>query len=35
MKLVDFIEVLEEAASKYMMPLRILFRTGIKSKTKK
>ena len=27
MKLVDFIEALEEAASKYMVPLRILVRT--------
>jgi len=29
MKLVDFIEVLEEAASKYIIPLRILVWTGI------
>ncbi|MCD4797719.1 MAG: hypothetical protein K8R19_05355, partial [Methanosarcinales archaeon] len=28
-KPIDFIEALEEAASKYMTPLRILFRTGI------
>jgi len=27
MKLVDFIEALEEAASKYMVPLRILVKT--------